>query len=88
LHETFERGALGELAERFADGTRGEVTIVIEGAPPPAAPDVAELASALRAALAAGQSARDAARDLAAAYGVPRREAYALALSIRSGAGR
>ncbi len=32
LHEEIVRGELVELAERFAEGTRGEVTLVIEGA--------------------------------------------------------
>ena len=32
LHETFDRGSLPELAARYADGTRGEVTLVVEGA--------------------------------------------------------
>jgi 16S rRNA (cytidine1402-2'-O)-methyltransferase len=32
LHETFDRGSLPELAARYAEGTRGEVTLVVEGA--------------------------------------------------------
>ena len=32
IHEEVARGTLEELAERFADGARGEITLVIEGA--------------------------------------------------------
>jgi len=31
LHETFDRGTLAELSERYKGGTRGEVTLVVEG---------------------------------------------------------
>ncbi len=33
LHEEVAHGSLGALRERFAGGTRGEVTIVVDGAP-------------------------------------------------------
>ena len=32
LHETLDRGTLQELAEGYSKGTRGEVTVVVEGA--------------------------------------------------------
>jgi 16S rRNA (cytidine1402-2'-O)-methyltransferase len=32
-HETFDRGTLAELAERYREGTMGEVTLVVAGAP-------------------------------------------------------
>lgn len=31
LHETFERGSLSELGERFQQGARGEICLVVEG---------------------------------------------------------
>ncbi len=34
LHEEAVRGTLSELAEHFAEGARGEVTIVVAGATP------------------------------------------------------
>jgi 16S rRNA (cytidine1402-2'-O)-methyltransferase len=34
LHEEVARGTLAELAERFSDGTRGEIVIVVAGAEP------------------------------------------------------
>jgi 16S rRNA (cytidine1402-2'-O)-methyltransferase len=82
VHETFERGTLDELAGRFAEGARGEVTIVIAGAPA-RAPEEADLDRALREALAAGLGAAAAARSVAERFDVPRREAYARALALR-----
>jgi len=81
LHEELVRGTLGELAERFAEGARGEVTLVVAGAPLAAEP-VAEdaLRERVRVALAAGVSARDLATQLARETGAPRRTLYALAL--------
>jgi 16S rRNA (cytidine1402-2'-O)-methyltransferase len=84
LHESFERGTLAELAERFASGARGEVTLVVEGRQEEEEADSAALEAGLREALARGASARDAARDLARRHGVPRREAYLLALALRT----
>ncbi len=85
LHEEVVRGTLPELAERFAEGTRGEVTLVIGGAGPCAARDPAGLDAEIRARLAAGESARDIAGALAG-HGLPRREVYARVLAVRGGA--
>jgi 16S rRNA (cytidine1402-2'-O)-methyltransferase len=32
LHEEFDRGTLEELADRYREGTRGEVTLLVHGA--------------------------------------------------------
>ena len=83
LHEEVVRGKLGELAARFADGARGEVTVVVEGAAVATGPEpLAEetLRARVREALAAGLSARDLATQLARETGLPRRTLYALAL--------
>ena len=85
LHESFERGTLAELAARFAGGARGEVTLVVEGRAQREEADAAGLEAALREALARGLGPRDAARELAGRHGVPRREAYLLALKLRTG---
>ena len=78
-HEEVRRGSLAELAAWAADGVRGEVTVVVGGAP--AAPPQ-EDPEALRAAVAAreadGESRRDAVAAVAAAAGVPKREVYNL----------
>jgi len=81
LHEELARGALDELADRFAAGARGELTIVIEGAPGRApAPGSEIVDAAIRARAAAGGSASDIARDVARATGVPRSDVYARVL--------
>jgi 16S rRNA (cytidine1402-2'-O)-methyltransferase len=86
--ETIYRGSLQELAARAAadaDFTRGEITLVIEGAAPAAAAeggfDRALLERCLRAALAHLPAAK-AAAIAAATTGAPRDEAYALAVEL------
>jgi 16S rRNA (cytidine1402-2'-O)-methyltransferase len=86
LHEEAARGTLGELAARFADGARGEITLVVEGAPadataPPLAPEA--LRERMAALLARGLSPRDAADTLRAETRLPRRALYALALELK-----
>jgi 16S rRNA (cytidine1402-2'-O)-methyltransferase len=81
-HESVERGTLAELAQRFADAPRGEVTLVVAGAPPRAV-DVAELDDAIRVALRAGSSPRTIAATLAAEWNVSRRSVYSRALALR-----
>jgi len=85
LHEEVARGTLAQLAERFADGARGEVTLVVGGAPEAAAGAgaPADLDAAIRARLAAGETPRDVAAALARARGLPRREVYARVTALR-----
>jgi 16S rRNA (cytidine1402-2'-O)-methyltransferase len=87
LHEEVARGTLPELARRFAGGARGEVTLVVEGAPPPRAaepPAPAELDAELEARLARGESLREIASALARP-GLPRRTVYARAAALQRG---
>ncbi len=86
LHEAFSRGTLGVLRQRFAAGARGEVTLVVAGAPE-AAPDPEALRARVRAELEAGRSARDLASALHAATGVARRVLYQLALEEKRRSG-
>ncbi len=90
LYETIYRGSLGELAARAAsdaDLARGEITLVIAGAPlpQPAAPgddvDEAALEKLLRAALE-HLPASKAAALAAAATGVTRKRAYDIAVRL------
>lgn len=81
LHEEAARGTLGELAARFAEGARGEVTLVVEGASEAAEPATEDaVRERVRTLLAAGLSARDLASQLARETGAPRRALYAIAL--------
>lgn len=85
-HEEAARGTLPELAERFAEGTRGEVTLVVEGAPEAEAArglDAAGLEAAIRERVAAGESPRAIAAALAPGARVPRRQVYARAVALR-----
>ena len=80
--EQVARGTLAELAEQFAEGARGEIVLVIEGAPArsgdlPSA--LAEVASRVEA----GERWKDAAAEVAAATGLGTRELYEAALAAR-----
>ena len=87
LHEEHVRGALGELATRFAAAApRGECTLVVEGAT--ATPPVVDIEAELRRLLAEGLGPRDAAARLVIATGKPRRELYQLALALAREDGR
>ena len=86
LHEEFVRGTLPELARQFAAATvKGEITLVIEGAPQSALSNMTgeEVAQLILERLNAGESPRDVARELAELTGRPRRELYALANRLR-----
>jgi len=86
LHEELARGTLAELRARFGAALRGEVTIVVEGAPAEekkTSPDA--LRERVRALLAAGGSARDVATQLARETGAPRRAIYAIAVDESRG---
>ena len=80
LHEQVWRGVLGEAAAAFgSDVVRGEIAVVVEGAPKAPEPDDAEIEMALAAMLTEGVSRRDAASRVADALDVSRRRVYELA---------
>ena len=82
LHEEVARGTLTELAAHFADGARGEIAVVVQGAPA----RVADLESAVAEVLALaadGARLKDAAGEVAAATGLGRRDLYEAALRRR-----
>lgn len=77
--EELRRGTVGDLARYYAEAPpRGEVVIVLAGAPAAVIDEDAARARA-RALRAEGASARDVARVLAREHGVPRNTAYRLA---------
>jgi 16S rRNA (cytidine1402-2'-O)-methyltransferase len=79
-YEEVRRGTLAELAEWAAPGVRGEISLVVAGAPRVSAElDDAELAARVAGEQAAGRSRRDAVDAVALATGVPRRRVYAAA---------
>lgn len=82
LHEEVVRGTAAELAERFADGARGEICLVVEGAAPRAS-DLPTALAEVQALVASGTRLKDAAAEVAAATGLPKRELYEAALRAR-----
>jgi 16S rRNA (cytidine1402-2'-O)-methyltransferase len=84
LHEEHWRGCLGD-ARAWAEASppKGELVLVVDGAPPPPEVDADRLERALSEELRDGSSARDAAAAVAEALGVPKRRAYELAVQLR-----
>ncbi len=90
LHEEVWRGTLGDAAATFAArDVRGEVVLVVGGAPPAEPAGEAEVEAAVRAALGDDPAAgpRQAAARVAVSLGVPRRRAYEAALRVRGADG-
>jgi 16S rRNA (cytidine1402-2'-O)-methyltransferase len=77
-YEEVRRGPLAELAVWAADGVRGEITVVVQGAPPadPSALDPAELARRVTVREEAGERRKEAIAAVAADTGVPKREVF------------
>ena len=83
LHEEYLRATLGELltALRERDRVRGEIVLVVAGAPEAVAAPAEtppELVSRLRA---EGKTRRQAVKEAAARLGLPAREVYRSALA-------
>jgi 16S rRNA (cytidine1402-2'-O)-methyltransferase len=76
-YEEVRRGTLGELAEWAAGDVRGEITLVVAGAPEQRRPNSpAELAAAVAAREAAGSARKQAIAEVAADLDVPKRAVF------------
>ncbi|MEV1078440.1 16S rRNA (cytidine(1402)-2'-O)-methyltransferase [Streptomyces sp. NPDC050211] len=77
-YEEVRRGGLGELAAWAADGVRGEITVVVEGAPETGAEelDAEELVRRVRVREEAGERRKEAIAAVAVEAGVPKREVF------------
>jgi len=77
-YEEVRRGPLSELAAWAAEGVRGEITVVVQGAPPaePGALDATELARRVALREDAGERRKEAIAAVAADTGVPKREVF------------
>jgi len=85
LHEEALRGRLAEVRDRLeAQGPRGELTIVIGGAPDPG-PRAVDLAAEVARLVEAGATTRAAISEVARAAGAPRRSVYQAVLDARAG---
>jgi len=84
-HEEVRRGGLRALADWAADGVRGEVTLVVAGAPP-AVPveDPAGWARAVAAREAPGTARKAAIAEVARGYGVPKRAVFDAVVAARA----
>jgi 16S rRNA (cytidine1402-2'-O)-methyltransferase len=87
LHEEIRRETLGEAGRHWAESpARGEVTLVVGGAPAPA-PDLAAALARVEEMVAAGSALSTACRVVAAEQGVRRRALYEAATTRRRGGG-
>lgn len=84
LFEEVRRDSLSALAEQYRDSAmpKGEIVILVGPPPPAPPPDSDSVDALLREAMAAG-SLKQAVADVTAATGLPRRQVYARALSLR-----
>jgi 16S rRNA (cytidine1402-2'-O)-methyltransferase len=86
VHEEVVRGSLGELASRFSSqAPRGECTLVVAGAVEGEAAAEVDVEAELAALLGAGLGPKDAAARMVVRTGLPRRQLYQLALSLKRG---
>ncbi|MFT4167321.1 MAG: 16S rRNA (cytidine(1402)-2'-O)-methyltransferase [Microlunatus sp.] len=86
LTKTYEevvRGGLGALASWAGGGVRGEVTIVIAGAPAATEDDLADAVQQVQALVADGARLKQAVADVAAATGVRKNALYQAALEAK-----
>jgi 16S rRNA (cytidine1402-2'-O)-methyltransferase len=86
LHEEVRRGTLGEIRDGVTDGVRGEVTVVIAGAPSAEASDLSDedLVDRVRELVATGVAKKAAIAGVAAAAGVQKRRVYQAVLDAGS----
>jgi 16S rRNA (cytidine1402-2'-O)-methyltransferase len=85
LHESVVRGTLTDLLRYYQErAVRGEVVVVLGGAPPPAVSEADAVSLAL-ALIEGGATARSAAKELAQRLHISRNEAYSLVLSLGGG---
>ncbi|MEU6820553.1 16S rRNA (cytidine(1402)-2'-O)-methyltransferase [Streptomyces atriruber] len=77
-YEEVKRGSLKELAEWAADGVRGEITVVVEGAPEKSAGELGpdELVRRVRVREEAGERRKEAIAAVASEAGLPKRDVF------------
>ncbi|MEW2505686.1 16S rRNA (cytidine(1402)-2'-O)-methyltransferase [Amycolatopsis sp. NPDC047767] len=81
-YEEVKRGTLGSLASWAADGVRGEITVVLEGAVA-AAVSVSDLVSEVSARVAEGERLKAVAAEVAEAAGVSKKDLYDAVVASR-----
>jgi 16S rRNA (cytidine1402-2'-O)-methyltransferase len=89
-YEEVKRGPLGALAEWAADGVRGEITVVVEGAPEKGAGpiDDVELVRRVSVREEAGERRKEAIAAVAVEAGVPKRVVFDAVVAAKNAASR
>jgi 16S rRNA (cytidine1402-2'-O)-methyltransferase len=87
-YEEIKRGGLGELAAWAASGVRGEITVVVEGAPAPGATDLApeELVRRVLVREEAGERRKEAIAAVATEAGLPKRDVFDAVVAAKNAA--
>ncbi|TLS40415.1 16S rRNA (cytidine(1402)-2'-O)-methyltransferase [Streptomyces montanus] len=87
-YEEVRRGPLAELAAWAAEGVRGEITVVVEGAPEKGAGelDADELVRRVRVREEAGERRKEAIAAVAAEAGLPKREVFDAVVAAKNAA--
>ncbi|MFF7143388.1 16S rRNA (cytidine(1402)-2'-O)-methyltransferase [Streptomyces nodosus] len=89
-YEEVRRGSLDELAAWAAEGVRGEITVVVEGAGEkgPEELDAAELVRRVRVREDAGERRKEAIAAVAAEAGLPKREVFDAVVAAKNAAAK
>ncbi|MFC4886651.1 16S rRNA (cytidine(1402)-2'-O)-methyltransferase [Streptomyces beijiangensis] len=87
-YEEVKRGPLKDLAEWAVDGVRGEITVVVEGAPEsgPSDLDPAELVRRVQVREEAGERRKEAIVSVAAEVGLPKRDVFDAVVAAKNAA--
>lgn len=87
-YEEVKRGPLGDLAAWAAEGVRGEITVVVAGAPPAAPKELgpAELARLVAVREEAGERRKEAIAAIAAELSLPKREVFDAVVAAKNAA--
>ncbi|MEU3375010.1 16S rRNA (cytidine(1402)-2'-O)-methyltransferase [Streptomyces sp. NPDC006711] len=87
-YEEVKRGPLKDLAAWAAEGVRGEITVVVEGAPEtgPADLDAAELVRRVQVREEAGERRKEAIAAVATETGLPKREVFDAVVAAKNAA--
>ena len=84
-YEEIKRGPVGELAEWAAEGVRGEITVVVEGAPEKVEElDADELVRRVRVREEAGERRKEAIAAVAVEAGLPKRAVFDAVVAAKS----
>ncbi|MFE6869983.1 16S rRNA (cytidine(1402)-2'-O)-methyltransferase [Kitasatospora sp. NPDC057692] len=89
-YEEVRRGPIGELAAWAAEGVKGEITVVVAGAPPAAPQELtpAELARLVAVREEAGERRKEAIAAVASELSLPKREVFDAVVAAKNVAGR